>query len=99
MGNEDYVETASGLEESGRRKPGNASGGQARTAMKNIGGAISALIAGTLPVYFIVFAIMAYRYNNAPVESPVASWLLAAAKYVSPNRLKRVCSKSLILIV
>lgn len=75
-----WSESSSLQPKSGREQQAGAS---ARSFKKNLFGAGLALATGVLPVYFLVFASLAYRYDGAPLEdSPIATWLLEAARFV-----------------
>ena len=55
----------------------------ARGIAKNLGSSSLAFTTGLLPIYFLVFAALAFKNNNAILEpSSQAEWLLTAAKYV-----------------
>lgn len=55
----------------------------ARNVTDNLGSSSLALATGLLPIYFLLFAALAFYNNGAVLESgSQAEWLLAAAKYV-----------------
>ncbi|GIZ44614.1 hypothetical protein CKM354_000780700 [Cercospora kikuchii] len=57
-------------------------GESARSFKKNLFGAGLAFATGVLPVYFLVFAGLAHRYDGSWLEdSPVSVWLLEAARF------------------
>jgi hypothetical protein len=61
----------------------------ARNIVDNFGSASLALATGLLPIYFLLFAALAFYNNNAVLESgSQAEWLLVAAKYVRPAARK-----------
>ena len=55
----------------------------ARRPRDNWVSASLALVVGLLPIYFVVFAFLAYHNDNRPLVNDQAAWLLQAAKYVS----------------
>lgn len=57
-------------------------GQYARTASTNLGSLSLPLVIGLLPIYFLVFAGLAYRNDHVPVSHNQAEWLLQAAKFV-----------------
>jgi hypothetical protein len=68
--------------EPSQRKP-------ARNIVDNLGSSSLALATGLLPIYFLLFAALAFYKNNAVLESgSQAEWLLVAAKYVCPATQK-----------
>ena len=55
----------------------------ARNVLKNLGSSGLAFATSLLPIYFLIFAALAFRNNNAVLETgSQAERLLAAAKYV-----------------
>lgn len=55
----------------------------ARRYVQNLGGAALSLLVGMLPLYFIVFAILANGNDSREIlAGSQAKWLLEAAKYV-----------------
>jgi len=63
----------------------------ARGIAKNLGSSTLAFATGLLPIYFLIFAALAFKNNNAVLEpNSQAEWLPTAAKYVcfSTHRLE-----------
>jgi hypothetical protein len=61
----------------------------ARNIVDNLGSSSLALATGLLPIYFLLFATLAFYNNNAVLEpGSQAEWLLVAAKYVRPAARK-----------
>jgi hypothetical protein len=61
----------------------------ARNIAKNLGSSSLAFATGLLPIYFLLFAALAFKNNDAFLElGSQAAWLLAAAKYVCSSRNK-----------
>jgi hypothetical protein len=66
-------------------KAGSTKPEKARNSASNWKSSSLAFAAGLLPIYFLLFAAMAFKNNNAVLKpGSQAEWLLAAAKYVRP---------------
>jgi hypothetical protein len=66
-------------------KEGSTKPEKARNIASNWKSSSLAFAAGLLPIYFLLFATMAFKNNNAVLKpGSQAEWLLAAAKYVRP---------------
>jgi hypothetical protein len=61
----------------------------ARSILDNLRSASLTLAIGLLPIYFLLFAALAFKNNDAVLEpGSQAEWLMAAAKYVRSIRIK-----------
>jgi hypothetical protein len=66
-------------------KEGSTKPEKARNIASNWKSSSLAFAAGLLPIYFLLFAAMSFKNNNAVLKpGSQAEWLLAAAKYVRP---------------
>lgn len=91
--------TLSGWSESSSLQPKSIqlqrAGESARSFKKNLFGAGLAFATGVLPVYFLVFAGLAYHYDGSWLEnSPVSVWLLEAARFVSGEDVRQQSAPS-----
>jgi len=70
-------------------KEGSTKPEKARNIASNLKSSSLAFAAGLLPIYFLLFAAMAFKNNNAVLKpGSQAEWLLAAAKYVRSPRYR-----------
>lgn len=63
-----------------------AKGTHARRVVQNLDTASFSLLVGLLPVYFLVFAGLAYSHNGVSVTNSVSRWILEARIYVSTSQ-------------
>ena len=70
-------------------KEGSTKPEKARNIASNLKSSSLAFAAGLLPIYFLLFAAMAFKNNNAVLKpGSQAEWLLAVAKYVRSPRYR-----------